>query len=102
MKQLIIRLQREFFLKIYYHSAANLNDSDQNIEFIFGEKNNYHQIGNAYIEYEMTIEKAVINVADRVPVDGDVIRIVKIAFAYCLKKLDYLHRVAQILSIIKM
>ena len=44
------------FLKIY-QQAANLNDSDQNIESIFGENNNYHQIGNAYLQYEVTIEK---------------------------------------------
>ena len=35
------------FLKICHQQAANLNDSDQNKDFVFGEKNNYHQIGNA-------------------------------------------------------
>ena len=38
------------FLKIYHQQAANLNVSDQNIDFIFGENNNYHQIGNAYFQ----------------------------------------------------
>ena len=35
------------FLKTYHQQATNLNDSDRNTEFIFGENNNYHQIGNA-------------------------------------------------------
>ena len=34
------------FTEIYHQQAAQLNQSDQNIEFIFGENNNYHQIGN--------------------------------------------------------
>ena len=29
------------FLKIYHHRGANLNNPDQNIEFVFGESNNY-------------------------------------------------------------
>ena len=45
------------FLKIYHQQAANLNDSDQNIDFIFGENNNYYPIGNAYLHYELTIQK---------------------------------------------
>ena len=47
------------FSKLYHQQAANLNDSDQNIEFIFGENNYYHQVGNAYLQYEMTMEKEV-------------------------------------------
>ena len=31
--------------KIYHQQGAQLNQSDQNIEFNFGEHNNYHQIG---------------------------------------------------------
>ena len=42
-----ISIIRGDFLKIYHQQAANLNDSDQNIEITIGEKNNYHQIGNA-------------------------------------------------------
>ena len=34
----------------------------------------------------MTKEKGVAIAADRVPVDGDVIRLVENAFAYCLKE----------------
>ena len=32
------------FTKIYHQQGAQLNQSDQNVEFIFGENNNYHQI----------------------------------------------------------
>ena len=30
------------FLKVYHHEGAQLNQSDQNNEIIFGENNNYH------------------------------------------------------------
>ena len=34
------------FNNLYRQQGARLNDSDQNSEFLFGEKNNYHQIDN--------------------------------------------------------
>ena len=43
------------FLKVYHQQGAQLNDADQNIEFIFGENNNYHQIGNSYLEFDITV-----------------------------------------------
>ena len=43
------------FLKTYYQQAANLNDSDQNIEFIFGEKIIYYQMGIAHLHSSMRI-----------------------------------------------
>ena len=45
------------FTKIYRQQGAQLNQSDQNIEFIFGENNNYHQIGNGYLEFNITVRK---------------------------------------------
>ena len=39
---------KKVFTKIYHRRGDQLNQSDQNIEFNFGENNNYHQIGNAY------------------------------------------------------
>ena len=36
------------FLKICHQQGAQVNLSDQNIEFIFGENNNYRQIGNCF------------------------------------------------------
>ena len=45
------------FTKIYYRQGDQLNQSDQSIEFIFGENKNYHQIGNAYLEFNTTVRK---------------------------------------------
>ena len=45
------------FTKIYHRQGDQLNQSDQNIEFIFGENINYHQIGNAYLEFDITVRK---------------------------------------------
>ena len=47
-------IKRDFF-KVYHQQAANLIDSDQNFDFTFGENNKYHQIGNAYVQYEFTL-----------------------------------------------
>ena len=47
-----ISINKRDFLKIYHQEAANLIDSDQNIEFMFCENNNYHQIGNVYLQYD--------------------------------------------------
>ena len=49
------------FMKVYHQQCAQLNDPDQNIKFIFGENNNYHQIGNAYLEYDITVHPPVAN-----------------------------------------
>ena len=43
--------------KINHRQGDQFNQSDQNIEFIFGENNNYHQIGNAYLEINITVRK---------------------------------------------
>ena len=50
-------IKRDVF-KVYHQRRADLNQSDQNIEFIFGENNNYHQIGNAYLEFIETVRKS--------------------------------------------
>ena len=42
-------------LKIYRQQGAIFNDPEQNVEFIFGENNNYHQIVNAYLEFDITV-----------------------------------------------
>ena len=77
---------KRFFQKSYHQQFAHLNNSEQNIEFTFGEKINYHQIGNACFPYEMTIEKDVAVVANRVLVDVNAIRLVNNAFAYCFEE----------------
>ena len=45
------------FTEFYHQQGAHLNQSDQNIEFIFGENNNYHQIGHSYLELDISTEK---------------------------------------------
>ena len=74
------------FLENYHQQAANLNDSDQKKEFIIGQNNSCLQVGNDYLQGEMTIQKDVAVAADRVPVDGDFLKLVNFAFAYCFKE----------------
>ena len=70
------------YTKVYHQQGANLNDSNQSVEFIFGEKNNYYQIGNAYLEFNITIRKVVIAPADPIFANADQIRLINNAFAY--------------------
>ena len=70
------------FTKIYHRQGDQLNLSDQNIEFIFGENNNYHQIGNAYLEFNFTVRK---NETTNFHND-DPIRLVNNGFAFCFKE----------------
>ena len=44
------------FLKVYHKQEAQLNQSDQNFEIILGENNNYHQIGNSHLKFELTVQ----------------------------------------------
>ena len=71
------------FLKIYHQQGAQLNQSDQNIEFIFGENNNNHQIDNAHLEFDMTVRAA--NPANNLD-DTSVLRLTNNALAYCFKE----------------
>ena len=71
------------YTKVYHQSGANLNDSNQNVEFIFGENNNYYQIGNAYLEFDITIRKVVAPPLNPVLINTDQIRLINNAFAYC-------------------
>ena len=70
------------FIKIYHRQGDQLNQSDQNIEFIFGENNNYHQIGDAYLEFNITVRK---NDDTNFHYD-DPVRLVKNGFAFCFKE----------------
>ena len=49
-------INKRDYTKIYHQQGAQLNDPDQNMEFIFGEKNNYHQIGNSYLQFDITVQ----------------------------------------------
>ena len=70
------------FTKIYHRQGDQLNQSDQNNEFIFGENKNYHQIGNAFLEFNITVRK---NDTTNFHND-DPIRLVNNAFAFCFKE----------------
>ena len=70
------------FTKIYHQQGAQLNQSDQNIEFIFGENNNYHQIGNGYLEFNITVRK---HDTTNFHVE-DPIRLVNNGYAFCFKE----------------
>ena len=59
-----------------------MNQSDQNIEFLFGENNNYHQVGNSYLEFDITIrgqDNADFTNNSRIGLTNN-------AFAYCFKE----------------
>ena len=43
---------------MYHKYGAQLNQSDRYIEFLFGENNNYHQIVNGYLEFDITVWKS--------------------------------------------
>ena len=71
------------YSKIYHQQGANLNDSNQSVEFFFGENSNYYQIGNGYLEFDITVRKVVADAANPILVDNDQIRLINNAFAYC-------------------
>ena len=73
---------KRYLIKIYHRQGDQLNQSNQNIEFIFGENNNYHQIGNAYLEFIITVRK---NNGTTFHYD-DPIRLVNNGFAFCFKE----------------
>ena len=70
------------FTKIYHRQGDQLNQSDQIIVFAFGENNNYHQIGNVYLEFNITVGKNDTTSFH----NYDSIRLVKNGFAYCFKE----------------
>ena len=70
------------FTKIYHQQGAQLNQSDQNIELIFGENNKYHQIGNGCLEFNITVRKSdTTNFHIEDP-----IRLVNNGYAFCFKE----------------
>ena len=72
---------KSVFLKVYLKQGAQLNQSDQYIEFILAENNNYHQIGNGYLEFDITVRKSN---STSFHYDNP-IRLVNNAFAFCFK-----------------
>ena len=75
-------INKRDFTRIHHQQGAQLNQSDQIIEFIFGENNYYHQIGNGYLEFNITVRKnATINFHIE-----DSIRLVNNGYAFCFKE----------------
>ena len=74
------------FIKVYHQQGAQLIDPDQNIEFIFGENNNYHQVGNSYLQFDITVRKADNNNFNNDNAVNEAIRVVNNAFVHCFKK----------------
>ena len=70
------------FTKKYHRQGDQLNQSDQNIEFIFGENNNYHQIGNAYLEFNIRVQENDTTIF----LNDDPILLVNNPFAFCFKE----------------
>ena len=67
------------FTKIYHRQGDQINQSDQNIEFCFGENQNYHLIGNSFLQFNITVRK---NDTTNFHND-DPIRLVNNGFAFC-------------------
>ena len=76
-----ISIVKRDYTKVYHQQGANLNASNQSVEFIFGENNNYHKIGNAYLEFDISVRNTAGNFTD-----ASVIRLVNNAFAFCFKE----------------
>ena len=74
-------IQRDI-TKIYHQEGAQINQTDQNIDIIFAENNNYHQIGNGCLEFKITIRKNDTTKIHR----EDPIRLVNIDYAFCFKE----------------
>ena len=74
-------IKKRDFTNVYHQSGANLNDSNQNVDFIFGQNNNYHQIGNGYLEFDIAFRDTAGNFTD-----ASVIRLVNNAYAFRFKR----------------
>ena len=74
-------IMKRDYSKIYHQQGANLNDPDQNVEFIFGENNNYHQIDKAYFEFDITIRDTAGAFTD-----ANDKRLIKNALAHCFEE----------------
>ena len=75
-------INKRDFTKIHHQQGAQLNQSDQNIEFIFGENNNYHGIGIGYLEFNITVRKSDTTIFHT----EDPIKLINNAYAFCFKE----------------
>ena len=74
-------IMKRDFSENYHQQRAQLNQSNQNNDIIFGENNIYHQIGNAYLEFDITVLKNDTNFHREDP-----IRLVNNGYAFCFQE----------------
>ena len=67
-------------MEIRQQQGVNLNNSDQNVELINDENNNYHQIGNAYLGFDIVVRNPAGNF-----IDASKIRLINNALAEYFK-----------------
>ena len=70
------------FLKVYHQQRAQLNQWDQNMEIFFAGNNNFHQMGNGYLEFDITVSRSDTTNFHY----DDPIRLVNFACAFCFKE----------------
>ena len=68
-------------VKQYHYLRANLNNPGTCVKFIFGEKNHYYQIGNAFLFTDITLRKS----DDAFSINNDAFETGNNAFAYCFE-----------------
>ena len=72
-----IMMKRDL-LKAYHQQEAQLNQSNPNIQFVFGNTNIYHQISNCHSEFDIKVQK---NAGAKFHEDNP-IRLINFAFAF--------------------
>ena len=77
-KPIVNSIVERDFLKNYHQQGAQSNDQKQNIEFIFGENNNYHQIGNSHLDVDISVRDPTAGFNNKAE-----IRLVNNGFAFC-------------------
>ena len=79
---MIIVSLKEILQNYTIDNEINKISQIKKLNFIFGENNNFHQIGNAYLEFNITVRK---NDTTNFHKD-DPIRLVNNAFKFCFKE----------------
>ena len=77
-----ISIIKRDFTKKCHRQGDQLNQSDQNIDFIFDENKNYHRLGNAYLEFIITVRKNDHTIFHC----DDPIRLVNIGYRFCFNE----------------
>ena len=75
-------IKKRDFLKTYHQQGAQLNQTNRNIELIFGESNNYYQTGNGHLEFNTTVVK---NDTTNFQYD-DPLKLLNKRYSYCSKE----------------